>query len=289
MFGESPVSWFPTPTDDTYEFLPIEPSAITVGTALFSVMEVTGFITGIVDGSGGGTWTYFLEVELPDGSTVTDAASLPDDPAGQSPFWWMRFRIVRRGPKPDPQQLLSAPDSSVWIYPGTDGRVTCYRAADTTPVWPRGSSVWRGEWTVAAEDIYTAADPLFDWFPINDPTELSVGDVVTFSRTFSVDVDEVTVDASNSAFTRTTFLNASTPIGWVDQLDPGAVPGGYRWGFMERVPFPAVESLWQSTDGAKWIYAGAGVFYCFAAGQLYRRGEAVGRAQVVGGLTEWNP
>ena len=279
--------WFPPPTDATYDFVPIDPAAITVGTRLFSVEEVTGTITNITPGDPVTLWSYDLDVTAPDGSTVFDVAFMPDNPAGQAPEWWNRFRMVRRIDKVPPLWLTSATDGSAWIYPGTDGRVTCYRPADTSPVWPRGASVYIGEWTLDPNDIYTAGDVAYDWLPVNNPSDPVVGDVVTWSKTYAVDVDEVTVDATNPAFTRTTFLNSSVPVGWWDQLDPGAVGGGYRWGFMERIPNPDPDTLWQSPDGAKWIYAADSLFYCFIGGGVYHRGETLRRAQVDGGLTEW--
>jgi hypothetical protein len=285
------VSWFPAPTDDlSDDYVPIDSADIQVGTRLFSVVEITGTVFDIVPGSAGVSWTYFLEVELPDGSLVVEAASMVNDPADAPNPWWQRWRVVRRIDKPLPWGFSEAPDHSAWVYPATDGRVVCYRPADTDPVYARGDQLFRGQWTLDPRDIWTSDDAVWDWLPVNTGSDVAVGDVIMFSKAYSVDVDEITVDASNPAFTRTTYLNASVPIGWVDQLDPGAVPGGYRWGFMERVALPAADSLWQSEDGAKWIYAGdVPVFVVVVGGDRYHRGESLRRAQIVGGLTEWNP
>lgn len=285
------MTWFPAPTDDlSDDYLPIDPADIQVGTRLFSVVEMTGTVTTVVPGSTGVSWTYEVAVLEPDGSTVSGSAFMVNDPADAPDPWWLRWRVVRRGDKPLPWGFEEAPDHSAWVYPATDGRMVCHRPAATSPVYARGDHLYRGQWTLDPRDIWTSDDAVWDWFPVNVGSDVVEGDVIMFSKAFAVDVDEITVDTSNPAFTRTTYLNASWPIGWVDELADGAVPGGYRWGFMERVALPAFDSLWQSPDGAKWVYAGdVPVFVCVVSGSRYVRSTAVRRAEIVGGLTEWIP
>lgn len=277
---------YPVPVDDTYDYIPIlDPTTIVVGTRLFSVLEMTGVITSIIPGDSSTLWAYSVDVQHPDGTLVPDAAFLPDDPAGQDAAWWLRHRIVRRVDKPAPRELLEAPDHSAWIYPATDGRVTCYRTAGTAPVYARGDTVFRGQWTVDPHDLYTSEDPDWDWLPVNDPADLVVGDTIMFSRTFLVDVDEVLVDDTNPAFTRTEFRNTGVPIGWVDALQEGAVAAGYVWSFMERIPNPDSDSLFAAPDGSQWIYTGASEFYCWSAGARYALAAVFHRGEIAGGLT----
>lgn len=283
---------YPIPTAGDWDYIPVDPAAITVGTPLWSALDMVGVIEAITPADPGDAvpfWSFDLTCTQPDGTPAGAVAGIPDDPDWMPPYWWQRQRICLRAPKPQIGEPYSGPDGSMWIYSGGDGRGTCYLAGST---WARGARAFRGEMYLRAYDVYSGADEVWDWFPVYDQSVLQVGDTIRYGVFYSYDVDEIT-DVDHEGWRRREFRNAGAVIGFVDDLTPSPAgslqPDSRQWAFRQRqaAPTPGSTSLWEAQDGSRWVYIDDGQYLCWYAGSRYSYSAICRRLDITGGLRVW--
>lgn len=276
---------YPTPSDATYDYLPITGGEVDVGVDVLAVLQTEGPVNLIVPGSGPTPWLYVLTTPLPDGTSGVGVAFFPDDWSTLPSYWWGRLRLWKRAAKLADAATFTADDGSEWIYDAgsVDGRMACYLAGST---FTRGQRLSRGEITTDARDLYTADDAEWDWLPVQDATTVSVGDYVLFGYAQTGVVATVDVYDGAPYYTRRNFERAdSDTLGWADTVYQDGVSGlTGTWQWFRRSAKPSGGDLFAAADGSRWIYT-AGDYWCWSPGGRYPVGAVVIRGDIVGGLT----
>ena len=274
---------FPVPNDATYDYVHISGPQVQVGTDLLSCWTVEGAVTSAFD-EGGGGWTFFMVNENPDGSTSVGVAFFLVAPGSMPSDWWDRQAIWKRAAKLSDGASLTAADGSKWRYPaGEDGRMVCTHAGTT---FARGDRKFRGELTTNPDDYWICDDPDWDWLPISDGSQVTVGDTIRFLYAVAGAVDSVTV-TENDQYKRTSFFDvSSTQLGWWDAVYQAAsVVDLNLWTFFQRLSKPSTDTSFRAPDGSRWDYVGSSLYYCWGRGTTYAPGAIFNRGQIAGGLT----
>ena len=270
----------PTPDDATYDYVPTAGADIEVGMNIQSFWVVQGAIHTIVDvpdapEEPNELWAWFLHAPNPDGTTSTGLAMFPESSEILPDQWYDRIAIWRRAAKLADGATLTAADGSKWIYDvGGDGRIVCYAAGST---YARGDLRFRGELTTNPKDLWICDDAEWDWLPITDGSEVTVGDTITFLWARGGVVDAITVIEENALYRRTSFTDeAGEPLGVWEERFAGAVLVANTWTWFRRIPKPVNDSMWSAADGSQWIYTD-GVYFCWKPGTTYSTGVVFGR------------
>ena len=276
---------FPVPNDATYDYVPITGTDVQVGMDLLSLWSVQGEVS-YIDGppDSPSLWVFLMDTFNPDGTGTYGTAVFPTDTSGLPDNWWGRTAIWKRTAKLSDGGSYTAGDGSKWRYPANeDGRMVCTHAGTT---YTQGTRKFRGELTTDPRDLWICDDADWDWLPIADGSEVSLGDTITFLLTITSTVDTIDVTETDE-YRRSVFLDASSQqIGWWDVVfAPQALVAINVWTFFQRLSKPSTDTSFRAPDGSRWDYVGSSLYYCWGRGITYAPGAIFYRGGVAGGLT----
>lgn len=277
---------FPVPADGTYDYVPVEGSAVRVGDAILSLSITYGGVS-VADPPDPDQWTFLLT--SPEGEFGLGSVSFPADPGSMPDEWWHRTALWIRADKPADASSITVGDGSKWIYPADEGgQMRCFTAGTT---FVRGQQQSRGALLTDPKDLWINDDPDRDWLPVADGSDVAEGDVVRGLTTSAGVVAEVfTWDATEETYGGAFFFgpeeDGSPLIGYY-LTPPLGTPVWEPFNFsvlFRRLAKPAADTKFSAPDGSRWIYAGSD-YYCWGRGTKYSPGAVFLRGEIAGGLT----